>query len=36
MSEFDQTLLLASSAVVLLGTLVVFVWQYVRSRRDRD
>jgi hypothetical protein len=33
----DQGLLYGVSAVVLLGTLVVFVMQYVRmNRRDRD
>ena len=32
MNEFEQTLLFASTAVVLLGTLIVFVWQYLRGR----
>jgi hypothetical protein len=32
MNEFEQTLLFASTVVVLLGTLIVFVWQYFRSR----
>lgn len=37
MNEFEQTLLLASTGVVILGTLIVFVWQYVRGRgRDDD
>lgn len=35
MNTSDQTLLLAASGVVVLGTLIVFVWQYFRSR-DRD
>jgi hypothetical protein len=37
MSEFEQTLLYASTAIVLVGTLIVFVWQYLRmKRRDKD
>lgn len=32
----EQTLLLGVSAVVLLGTLIVFVWQYFRGRRRDD
>lgn len=32
MNEFEQTLLFASTVVVLLGTLIVFVWQYFRNR----
>ncbi len=36
MSSFEQTLLFASTGVVLLGTLVVFVIQYLRSRKDDD
>ncbi len=32
MNATEQTLLLGVSAVVLLGTLIVFVWQYVRGR----
>ncbi len=35
MSASDQTLLLAASGVVVLGTLIVFVWQFFRNR-DRD
>lgn len=36
-SEVEQNLLFAVGAVVLLGTLVVFVWQYMRSRNnDKD
>lgn len=35
MNEFEQTLLFASTGVVLVGTLVVFVVQYFRGR-DRD
>ena len=33
MSEFEQNLLFAATAVVLVGTLIVFVWQYFRSNR---
>ena len=37
MTEFEQTLLFASTAIVLLGTLIVFAWQYFRmNRRDKD
>lgn len=32
MSASDQTLLLAASGVVVLGTLIVFVWQFFRNR----
>jgi hypothetical protein len=32
-TEFEQTLLLAATGVVLLGTLIVFVWQYFRNNR---
>ena len=32
MSEFDQTLLFAATGIVLVGTLIVFVWQYFRGR----
>ncbi len=35
MNELEQTLLFGATAIVLAGTLVVFVWQYVRGR-DRD
>jgi len=36
-SEFDRNLLFAVSALILLGTLTVFIWQYVRNRnRDED
>jgi len=31
-SEFDQTLLFAATGIVLVGTLIVFVWQYFRGR----
>lgn len=34
-SEFEQTLLFAMTGIVLTGTLIVFVWQYLRSR-DKD
>ncbi|GAA1975961.1 hypothetical protein [Microbacterium pumilum] len=37
MTELEQTLLFAVSGVVLVGTLIVFVWQYIRmNRRDKD
>lgn len=32
MNEVEQTLLLVTSAVILLGTLTVFIVQYVRGR----
>jgi hypothetical protein len=32
-SETEQTLLLLTSAVIVAGTLVVLLWQLVRSRR---
>lgn len=35
-SELEQTLLLSVSAVILLGTLVVLVWQLWRGRGRRD
>jgi hypothetical protein len=34
-SDFDQTLLFAATGIVLVGTLIVFVWQFFRNR-DRD
>jgi hypothetical protein len=33
MNEFDQTLLFATTAIILVGTLIVFVWQYFRNNR---
>jgi hypothetical protein len=33
MSDFEQTLLFAATAIVLVGTLIVFVWQYLRNNR---
>ena len=37
MSGFEQNLLFGATAVVLVGTLIVFVWQWLRGRdRDRD
>ncbi len=37
MTPLAQNLLYLTSIVILLGTLVVFVMQYVRSRRgDKD
>lgn len=36
-SSFEQTLLFATTIVILSGTLVVFVWQWWRHRgRDED
>lgn len=35
MNSLEQTLLFASTGIVLLGTLIVFVVQYLRGR-DRD
>lgn len=34
MNEFEQTLLFAVTTIVLLGTLIAFVVQYVRNRKD--
>ena len=34
MTEFEQNLLFAATAVVLVGTLIVFLWQWRRNRRD--
>ncbi|WP_322410362.1 hypothetical protein [Microbacterium invictum] len=34
-SETEQTLLLVTSAIIIAGTLVVLLWQLVRSRRGR-
>lgn len=36
MNSFEQTLLFASTGVVLVGTLVVFVIHYFRSRGRGD
>jgi len=36
-NEFEQNLLFAVTGVILVGTLIVFVWQYMRNnRRDKD
>lgn len=36
-SELERNLLFAVSTLIVLGTLTVFIWQLVRSRkRDRD
>ena len=35
-SETEQTLLLAVSGIIVLGTLVVLVWQLWRGRGRRD
>ena len=32
MSAADQALLFAATGIVLIGTLIVFVWQYLRGR----
>ena len=31
MNSFEQTLLFAATAIVLVGTLIVFIWQYFRN-----
>ena len=36
MTELEQNLLFAVTGIILLGTLIVFVWQYLRDRRDDD
>jgi len=36
MNETEQMLLLVTSAVILAGTLVVFIVQFVRNRGDRS
>lgn len=36
MSEFEQTLLFATTGIVLLGTLIAFVWQWWRGRDDDE
>jgi hypothetical protein len=37
MSQLDQNLLYATSFAVLLATLILFVWQYIRmNRKDKD
>jgi hypothetical protein len=33
MTELEQTLLFAATGIVLVGTLIVFVWQYMRNNR---
>jgi hypothetical protein len=33
MNDFEQTLLLLTSALILASTLVVVVWRYLRDRR---
>lgn len=35
MNPLEQTLLYLTSIVIILGTLTVFVVQFVRRRRDR-
>ncbi len=34
MSEFEQTLLLGSSAVILLGTLITWIVVWIRRRDE--
>ena len=34
MNEFEQTLLFAATGVVLVGTIIVFVVQYLRRGKD--
>lgn len=34
MNEFEQTLLFAATGVVLVGTMIVFIVQYVRRGKD--
>lgn len=37
MTEFEQNLLFGVSAIVLAGTLIVFLWQWLRGRgHDND
>lgn len=36
MTEFEQNVLLAISALTIGTTLVVILWQWVRSRRRGD
>ncbi len=36
MNEFEQNLLFATTTVILLGTLVVFVVQFLRNRGKDD
>lgn len=35
MTELEQNLIFATSAIILLGTLTMFIWQWWRGR-DRD
>lgn len=36
-SDFEQTLLFGVTALVLVSTLAVFIWQWLRGRgRDED
>jgi hypothetical protein len=36
MNALEQNLLFATTAIVIAGTLVVFVVQYIRRSRDKD
>jgi len=36
MNELEQNLLFGATAIVLAGTLAVFVWQYLRRRGRGD
>lgn len=33
MNSLDQTLLLAATGIVVLGSLIALVWQYLRNNR---
>lgn len=36
MTGFEQSLLFGATAIVLVGTLIVFVWQWMRGRGRGD
>lgn len=36
MNDFEQNLLFGATALVLAGTLIVFVWQWYRGRGRDD
>ena len=36
MTEIQQNLLFAASAIILVGTMAVFIWQYFRGRGRGD
>jgi hypothetical protein len=35
-NPFEQTLLFASTALILVGTMTAFAWQYFRNRGKGD